>query len=149
MALGTLLVSGLIASGQINAQEAEQLTRTVDMTTITLSLPTHGLDWLAASEASEVSVDDRGIEAASCATSSDSRPNEALQARAFMQAVGRAARMLDLAIGGREQLRDSELLTVIDERAVARLSVMEIKEQIGFKHGGVSVACVLVSGESR
>lgn len=149
MVIGSLLVGGLLASGQVSAQEAAQLTRANDVATITTSLAAHKVDWRAASEASEVSVGERVIEAASCATGGISATQSALQARAFIQAVGRATRARGVAIEGREQVRGGDLLTEVDERAVARLPAMAIKEQTGFKHGDVSVACVLVSGELR
>lgn len=149
MVIGSLLLGGLVASGQVSAQEAAQLARANDVATITASLATHKVDWLAASDASEVSVDERVIEAASCATGGKSASQSALQARAFMQAVGRTARARGVAIEGREQIRSGDLLTEVDERAVARLPAMAIKEQIGFKHGDISVACVLVSGKLR
>jgi len=149
VAISTLLVGGLLASGQVSAQEAAQLTRSGGMVTISMSLASHKVDWLAASEGSAVFVDERTIEAASCATSDVSAPDGALQARAFMQAVGRATREIGAAIEGRERVRGSALLTEIEERAVARLPAMAIKEQVGFRHGDISVACVLVTGERR
>lgn len=104
---------------------------------------------MAASEHSKVLVDERTIEAASCATSDVSEPEGSLQARAFMRAVGRATRELGTAIEGRERIRGSTLLTEIEERAVARLPAMAIKEQVGFRHDDVSVVCVLATGERR
>lgn len=144
-----MLAVGLLASGQVSAQEAAQLARSGDMSAISTSLAKRKVDWLAASEQSKVFVEERTIEAASCATSDVSEPDGALQARAFMRAVGRATRELGVAIEGRERIRGSALLTEIEERAVARLPAMAIKEQVGFRHDDVSVACVLVAGERR
>lgn len=147
MVIGSLLVGGLLASGQVSAQEAAQLTHANDVATITMSFAEQTVDWLAASEASKVSVGARVIEAASCATGGISMPQSALQARAFIQAVGRVARARGVAIEGLEQIHSGDLLTEVDERAVTRLPAMAITEKISFKQGDVSVTCVLVSGE--
>ena len=116
-----MLAVGLLASGQVSAQEAAQLARSGDMSAISTSLAKRKVDWLAASEQCKVFVEERTIEAASCATSDVSEPDGALQARAFMRAVGRATRELGVAIEGRERIRGSALLTEIEERAVCLL----------------------------
>lgn len=148
MSLVALLVGGLLASGQITAQEAVQRSLAMDMTSISQGLARPAVDWIAAGDASKISIDQQTMEVASCATSRAASSGDSLQARAFIQAVGRLARKIDLATNGSEQIRVGELHSMIEERSIAILPAMSIKEQIDFKQGEFAVACVLVSGIS-